>query len=74
LFYFQVKKKTPKKKFELKFKGKKNCNRAKPTASPTNYRGIKPTDSQIKKRKRKKEKKSNTSVPKGLNQKSLKAL
>ena len=45
MFYFQAKKK------ELKSeKKKKNCNRAKPTASPTDY---KPTDSPKKKKKKK---------------------
>ena len=45
------KKKSPKKKFELKSKKKKNCNRAKPIASPTNYRSSKPMDSKKKKKK-----------------------
>ena len=41
--------KLKKKKFELKFeKKKKNCNKAKPMASPTDYRGSKPTDSKKK--------------------------
>ena len=48
MFYFQAKKK--KKKAQ-----KKNCNKAKPTASPTDY---KPIDSP------KKKKKSYASVPK----------
>ena len=44
------KKKKPKKKIELKSGKKKICNRAKPMASPTNYRGSKPTNSQKKKK------------------------
>ena len=52
LFYFQAKKKKPKKKIELKSGKKKNCNRAKPMASPTNYRGSKPMDSPKKKKKK----------------------
>ena len=66
MFYFQAKKK--KKKRTKIWKKKKICNKAKPTASPTDY---KPMDSP---KKKKKKKKSNVSVPKGLNQKSLKAL
>ena len=47
MFYFQK----VQKKFELKSEKKKNCNRAKPIASPTNYRGNKPTDSHQTKKK-----------------------
>ena len=48
MLYFQAKKK------ELKSeKKKKNCNRAKPMASPTDYRGNKQMDSRKKKKKKK---------------------
>ena len=42
-YTLKQKKKSPK---------KKNYNRAKSMASPTNYRGSKPTDSQKKKKKK----------------------
>ena len=60
MFYIQAKKKTknPKKKF---------CNKAKPTTIPIDYRGQGFS-------KKKKKKRINASFPKGLNQKSLKAL
>ena len=47
---FKPKKKKRKKK-EIKSEKKKNCNRAKPMASPIDYRDSKPTESQKKKRK-----------------------
>ena len=49
-------KKKPKKKFEVKSEEKKNCNRAKPTTSPTDYKGSKPTHKFSKKKKHKESK------------------